>query len=59
MDLEAELLKSLPKEELESQITERIKSFQGLLTRDVALRLIAKEKGGQAVAWTAATITVK
>ena len=29
MDLEAELLKSLPKEELESQIAERIKSFQG------------------------------
>ena len=45
MDLEAELLKSLPKEELESQIAERIKSFQGLLTREVALRLIAKEKG--------------
>src|SRR5208283_2535173 len=45
MDLESELLKSLPIEELESLVSERIKSFQGLLTRDVALRLIAKEKG--------------
>jgi hypothetical protein len=45
MDLEAELLKSLPKDELETLVAERIKSFQGLLTREVALRLIAKEKG--------------
>ncbi len=45
MDLEAELLKTISKEELESEITEKIRSFQGLLTRDVALRLIAKEKG--------------
>ena len=45
MDLEAELLKSIPKEELDALLAERIKSFHGLLTRDVALRLIGKEKG--------------
>lgn len=45
MDLEAELLKSLAKDELDFQIAERIKSFHGFLTREVALRLIAKEKG--------------
>jgi hypothetical protein len=45
MDLEAELLKSASKEELERQIGERIKSFHGFLTREVAIRLIAKEMG--------------
>jgi hypothetical protein len=45
MDLEAELLKSMPEEELEGQVADRIKSFHGFLTREVALRLIAKEKG--------------
>ncbi|MEW6035649.1 MAG: hypothetical protein AB1529_03480 [Candidatus Micrarchaeota archaeon] len=45
MDLEAELLKSVQKGELEALVAERIKSFHGFLTREVALRLIAKEKG--------------
>jgi ssDNA-binding replication factor A large subunit len=45
MDIEAELLKSISKDELENQIREKIKSFHGFLTREVALRLIAKEKG--------------
>jgi hypothetical protein len=45
MDPETELLKSVPKEELEQQVKEKIKSFHGFLTREVALRLIAKEKG--------------
>lgn len=45
MDLEAELLKSLTNEELERHVAEKIKSFHGFLTREVAIRLIAKEKG--------------
>ncbi|MCI0503713.1 hypothetical protein L0Y65_03300 [Candidatus Micrarchaeota archaeon] len=45
MDLEAELLKSMTKEELELRAAEIIESFHGFLTREVALRLIAKEKG--------------
>jgi hypothetical protein len=45
MDIEAELRKSMPEEELERGIKEKIKSFHGLLTREVAIRLIAKEKG--------------
>jgi hypothetical protein len=45
MDLEPELLKSMQREELEALVAERIKSFHGFLTREVALRLIAKEKG--------------
>ncbi|MFN7991098.1 MAG: hypothetical protein U0R44_02975 [Candidatus Micrarchaeia archaeon] len=45
MDLEEELLKDIPKDQLEHLIGERIRSFHGFLTRDVALRLIAKEKG--------------
>lgn len=45
MDLEAELLKTVPKEELERQASEKIESFHGFLTREVAIRLIAKEKG--------------
>ena len=44
MDVEAELLDSMEKEELETQIKQRIASFHGFLTREVALRLIAKEK---------------
>jgi hypothetical protein len=32
-------------EELEGEVSAKIKSFHGLLTREVALRLIAKEKG--------------
>jgi hypothetical protein len=45
MELEAELLKSLSEEELEQEVKLKIASFHGLLTREVALRLIAKEKG--------------
>lgn len=45
MDVEAELLKSMQKEELEQGIAAKIDSFHGLLTREAAIRLIAKEKG--------------
>lgn len=45
MDIEAELLKSHPKEELEELARGKIHSFHGFLTREVALRLIAKEEG--------------
>ena len=45
MDIEAELRKIMPEEELEHLSKEKIKSFHGFLTREVALRLIAKEKG--------------
>ncbi len=45
MDLEAELLKSVPSDELELKVKEKVRSFHGFLTRDVALRLIAKERG--------------
>jgi|GEM_PF-571134 len=45
MDYEALLLQSLSKEQLESQIAEKVSQFHGLLTREVAMRLLAKEKG--------------
>jgi hypothetical protein len=45
MDLEAELRKSATEEELELWISEKVGSFHGLLTREVAVRLIAKERG--------------
>ncbi|MBD3210582.1 hypothetical protein GF318_04340 [Candidatus Micrarchaeota archaeon] len=45
MDIKAELLKSMEREELEQEVKLKIASFDGLLTREVALRLIAKEKG--------------
>lgn len=45
MDLEAELLKSISVDELELKVKEKVRSFHGFLTRDVALRLIAKERG--------------
>jgi len=45
MDVEAELLKTMEKEELEDEIRQKIESFHGLLTKEVAMRLIAKEKG--------------
>lgn len=38
-------MKEMTSEELEQAISERIKQFHGFLSRDVALRLIAKEKG--------------
>lgn len=43
--MEAELLKSMSRDELEGLVAGKIQSFHGLLTREVALRLIAKEKG--------------
>ncbi|VVC02790.1 Replication factor A [Candidatus Bilamarchaeum dharawalense] len=45
MDLEGELRKSISEDELEKLIKEKIKSFYGLLTREAAVRLIAKERG--------------
>ncbi len=45
MDVEAELLKDISRDELEIQIRQKIEAFHGFLTRDVALRLIAKERG--------------
>jgi hypothetical protein len=45
MDIEAELLKALGAGQLEAEVAAKIKSFHGLLTREVAVRLIAKEKG--------------
>lgn len=45
MDVEALLLEKLSHGQLEELVAERISSFHGLLTREVALRLIAKEKG--------------
>ncbi len=45
MDQEAELLKALGKDGLEQAIDAKIGSFHGLLTRDAALRLIARERG--------------
>lgn len=45
MELESELLRIMNAEELEEALSGKIKSFHGLLTRDVAIRLIAKERG--------------
>lgn len=45
VDPYAELSKAMPEEEIESLVEMKIKSFHGLLTRDVALKLIAKERG--------------
>jgi len=45
MDAEVELLKTMTADELEAALSAKIESFHGLLTRDVALKLIAKEKG--------------
>jgi hypothetical protein len=45
MDLEAELRKEISEDQLELQIAQKIESFHGLLTREVAIRLIAKESG--------------
>ena len=41
----SELLKTMSKDELEEEVNKRISSFNGLLTRDIALKLIAREKG--------------
>ena len=45
MDLEGDLKKLVGEDELELQIRQKINAFHGFLTRDVALRLIAKERG--------------
>lgn len=45
MDPESLLLKEISQDELEELVENRIKEFHGFLSRDVALRLIAKEKG--------------
>jgi hypothetical protein len=45
MDLEEELLKNISSDELELQIAQKIESFHGFLTREVAVRLIARENG--------------
>jgi hypothetical protein len=44
-NLEAEILKSVQKDELERLVDAKIDSFHGFLTREVALRLVAKEMG--------------
>ena len=45
MDLEPLLLQTLSKSQLEEGIAEKIAGFHGFLTREIALKLIAKEKG--------------
>jgi hypothetical protein len=40
-----ELLKSMTPEQLEQELDQKIESFHGFLTREVALKLLAKEKG--------------
>ena len=45
MDLEPLLLQTLSKGQLEELLAERIAQFHGLLTREIAMKLIAKEKG--------------
>ncbi len=45
MDYEPLLLESLSKEQLEEQVAEKISQFHGLLTREVAIKLLAREKG--------------
>ncbi len=45
MDFYSALSVSLSKEEIEKEVENKIDAFHGLLTRDVALKLIAKERG--------------
>ena len=45
MEVEGELLKVMNQNELEDAVNEKIDKFHGFLTRDVAMKLIAKEKG--------------
>ncbi len=45
MDAESELLSVMSESEMESEVQEKIDKFHGFLTREVALKLIAKEKG--------------
>ena len=45
MDFYSILSSTLSKDEIESEVVRKIEAFHGLLTRDVALKLIAKERG--------------
>ncbi len=45
MDYGALLLQSLSKEQLEEQVAGKIGQFHGLLTREVAMKLLVREKG--------------
>lgn len=45
MSIYDELLKAMPREELERTIDQKISEFNGLLTREIATKIIAKEKG--------------
>lgn len=45
MDLEVELKQKIDSQELEKRITQKIKSFEGLINKNAAIRLIAKEEG--------------
>ncbi len=45
MDAYSELLKVMSAEQVDGEVEAKIKSFHGFLTREVALKLIAKEKG--------------
>lgn len=45
MDYESLILESISREQLEERVAEKVMQFHGLLTREVALKLIAKEKG--------------
>ena len=45
MDIEAELLKTMSKEEMNTAAAKLIADFHGFLTRDVALKIMAAEKG--------------
>ena len=44
-DIYAALAATLSKEEIEKEVEKKIADFHGLLTREVALKLIAKERG--------------
>jgi len=45
MDAEEALLSAMGKDEIEEAVNEKIDKFHGFLTREVAMKLIAKEKG--------------
>lgn len=45
MDVESELLKVMNQDEIDEAVDEKIEKFHGFLTKDIAMKLIAKEKG--------------
>jgi len=45
MDVRSLLLKNMSEEELEKKINTKTESFHGLITRDVAMKMLAKEMG--------------